>query len=231
LIDPHNFTKFDRTEAELEEMFIFSVAVAGKTAVVIAEKVDRFLWLCRQKVAKWLMKSRLKARVLDFGPFRLLRCLRAEGRYSGRDEITPLLKKAKVGKYTLLGKALHQIAEESYEGRLDIRTAKVQQLESIYGVGPKTARMFVMHSRPDQRVAALDTHILAWLREQGYKAPKSTPSSPRQYALLERVFLDYADSAGMSPADFDLKIWKERTRVGKRKGSKKALTAAKETAQ
>lgn len=32
MIDPNNFTNYGRTDHELEEMWLFSVAVAGKTA-------------------------------------------------------------------------------------------------------------------------------------------------------------------------------------------------------
>jgi thermostable 8-oxoguanine DNA glycosylase len=65
----------------------------------------------------------------------------------------------------------------------------------------------VLHSRPDQQIAVLDTHILKWLREQGYNVPKATPPKAR-YTIIEKDFLTECDKAGKTPAELDLEIWK-----------------------
>ena len=63
-------------------------------------------------------------------------------------------------------------------------------------------------------MAALDTHILSWLRERGHDAPKSTPTGAK-YAELEQVFLGYCAAAGRGVAEMDLEIWNARTRFKK----------------
>jgi thermostable 8-oxoguanine DNA glycosylase len=72
-----------------------------------------------------------------------------------------------------------------------------------------------MHSRPNQRIAVLDTHILHWLRDQGVAAPKTTPlKGSKKYKDLELTFLTLADKLGEDPAILDLRIWNEYSRNG-----------------
>lgn len=110
------------------------------------------------------------------------------------------IKESRLGQYNRLAKAF----QESLN--YNLRTCSVQDLEQISGVGPKTARMFVMMTRPNQRLAILDVHILRHLRENGIKAPKNTPSG-KQYQRLESEFLGLVDCSGMTPAEYDLHIW------------------------
>ena len=112
-------------------------------------------------------------------------------------------KFARLGQYTRLNRCF----EESLS--LDLRNDPVEAFEAIHGIGPKTARMFMMHSRPNQRLAALDTHLLKHLKANGYEVPKATPSSTKQYRSLEIAFLELADKAGQSAAEYDLMIWKK----------------------
>ena len=90
---------------------------------------------------------------------------------------------------------------------LNLSSCSIEDLERVVGIGPKTARCFVMHSRRGARHAGLDTHVLKYLKSRGVDVPKSTPTG-RRYAELERIFLDMADESGKSPAEFDLEIWK-----------------------
>ena len=95
----------------------------------------------------------------------------------------------------------------AHVGQLDLRTVTVPELESIKGIGPKTARFFVMSSREGVQHATLDIHILRWLVEQGVECvPGQTPTG-KTYARLEQEFLDRVPS-GLTPAEFDLVIWK-----------------------
>lgn len=212
MVDPHNVTKFDRTEGELEEFALFTVAVAGKKAVMISEKLDRFLWLARSRVARYFRKElRIAQRVVDWTPFKLIRTLDHITQFSGEgDEMLSLMKKVKLGKYSLLVEAFRQLAF----GHLNLRTCPCSALESIPGIGFKTSRFFVLHSRPGQNdIAVLDTHVLHFLRDQGIPAPKSTPSSPATYARLESQFLKLAKASKRSVADFDLEIWRKYTKT------------------
>jgi hypothetical protein len=188
MIDPIEVTKFDRTDVELQEWWLFSLVVAGKTAATQARLLDGFL------VGLPPGES----------PF-------AQIRVTTDDELFRHMKAARLGQYGRLARAFR----ESSTIALDWRTCPVAALEAIYGVGPKTARMFVMHSREhDQRYAALDTHILKFLKDKGVPdVPKATPGSPIQYRRLERIFVQHAEEAGMGVADFDLHIWKRYARL------------------
>lgn len=78
---------------------------------------------------------------------------------------------------------------------------------TIRGVGEKTSRYFLLHSRRDcGRIAVLDTHILKYLRHLGHIVPKGLPKGAG-YARLEALVIAAADSAGMSMPDFDLAVW------------------------
>ena len=109
----------------------------------------------------------------------------------------------RVGQYTRIEAALMQSL------KLNLDSCTVNDLTSIHGIGPKTARFFLLHSRKDVEVAVLDTHVLKWLKQWfDVKVPKATPSGDR-YLELERVALCFMKSEfpGMSIADADLLIW------------------------
>lgn len=181
MIDPTDVIKYDRTHAELEEWWLFSLIVAGKTAATQAKLLDAFL---------------TENGTEGDSPYDVIRRLVATGTLDMR------MREARLGQYTRLTRSFSESLI------LDLHTCTVEQLEAIHGVGPKTARMFLMHSRPDQRYAALDTHILKHLGTYGYTVPKSTPTGAK-YRELEEAFLKLADDAGMSPSEYDLMIWKK----------------------
>ena len=114
------------------------------------------------------------------------------------------LKAHKLGQYKRLEKAFRGILV--FKNKLDKVSA--EDLECIDGIGPKTSRFFLLHSRPNLRVAVLDTHILKFLNEKGYKVPKATPSDKKKYRKIELDFLSECDKAGKNVADMDLEIWK-----------------------
>lgn len=178
MIDPYDITKFDRKVFELEEFWIFSICVANKEAIRIADIVHKLV----------------HCDVIT--PFDVIRMYLNEG------VLMDKLKYFRVGQYNRIYKALKQTVETDF----DVKNATIEDMEAIHGVGPKTARMFIMHSRPNQNVAALDTHILKFLRAKGYEAPKSTPSG-KKYRELEEAFVSEAKKINMTPADLDLYIW------------------------
>jgi len=92
---------------------------------------------------------------------------------------------------------------------LDLATCTLEELMSVHGVGQKTARFFLLHTRPDCQCAVLDTHILKWLRDNQVDAPQNTPTSVKQYLALEKQFLFLAreNFPFMSIADIDLTLW------------------------
>jgi thermostable 8-oxoguanine DNA glycosylase len=178
MITPTSITNYNRTQAELEEFLLFAILVAGKTAKTQAEKLEKFLLECNEPF-EWIEK-------LDKNKILML-----------------VMKNHKLGQYKRLEKAFRGILQ--FKGRLD--TVTLEELESVEGIGPKTARFFLLHSRPNQKVAALDTHILKFMSEKGYKVPKSTPSK-KKYGQIEKDFLTECEKAGKDVAEMDLEIWK-----------------------
>jgi DNA uptake protein ComE-like DNA-binding protein len=49
----------------------------------------------------------------------------------------------RMGQYVRIQRAINESAE------LDLRTATLKQLESVHGIGPKTARFFLLNTRPN----------------------------------------------------------------------------------
>jgi thermostable 8-oxoguanine DNA glycosylase len=198
MVDPFNVTNYARTSRELEEFLLFCMAVAGKTAVVTARALDRFL--------KDIHKEHLESTKLCGGNSLPLSIICNMSRW----ELEKAIEKSRLGKIRLLTKGYHELAEHD---AAYWRGATVGQLEKVHGIGPKTARFFLLHTRRDARVAVLDTHMLRHLRRRDPKCPRTTPQSSAAYTMLERRVLKMADRAGMTPAEFDLMIWKKYTRT------------------
>ena len=184
LVDPSDVIKYDRTVPELELWWLFSCVVAGKTAKTQARLLNNFL------------NSLDAPSHHPESPFRRIQKAVREGKLLDK------LKESRLGQFTRLNR---QFTESLM---LDLRTCQIDDLEAIHGCGPKTARMFLMMSRPKQRVAALDTHVLKHLRENGVAAPLATPSAGPTYRRLEEEFLKLADAAEMEVSDYDLMVWK-----------------------
>jgi thermostable 8-oxoguanine DNA glycosylase len=185
-INPKKITDFNRTKADLELFAIFAVCVAGKKAQQTADKVnDHF------RDTETPTK-----RLTPFETIKSLVKIRVFGAY---------LQMAKVGQYKRIYRALRDLAESG----IDLKTCTVEDLEAIHGIGPKTSRFIIMHSRPNQRLATLDTHILRWMRDQGIDTPKATPQSKKLYKKLEQKFLTLCDKCAILPSQLDLKIWKQ----------------------
>ena len=192
MIDPTKITNFNRTEAELEEFLMFAILVAGKTAKTQAKKLDQFLSTAK----KFGLPS-------DTTPLQYLDYL-ARSNY-----LSSVMVNCKLGQYNRLETAFRGVL--TFKG--DLKKITAQDLESVKGIGSKTARFFILHSRPDANVAVLDTHILKWMSEQGYKSiPKATPPK-KKYAEIENLFLQEAIRHQMTPADLDLRIWKSYAKV------------------
>ena len=183
MIDPFKITNFKRTDEELEEFWLFCLCVAGKTAAIVAKLHNDFLTGTRYQGS----------------PFTKVQKMAKNG------VLLDNLKRARLGQYGKLVKSF----TETVNANLDLRKCTFKDLEEIHGVGPKTSRFFLLHSRPNQKIAVLDVHVLAYLKTKGYDVPKTTPDKKR-YAEIEQMFLAEAKKQKLSIADFDLKIWSER---------------------
>lgn len=183
MIDPSNITNYNLTDYELEEHLIFWVLAAGKNGTTAAKLLEKLLY---------------KLGGLKGSPFEKIR------RYSIIGNLAQLMQLCGIGCYNNKSRTLIELANAG----LDLSACLAADLEKIYGIGPKTARCFLLHSREGVRLSGLDTHMLKHLREAGVEdVPKSTPSSKKKYMILEQEVLRLADEAGMSPSGFDLMIW------------------------
>jgi len=184
MIDPFNITKYDRTEFELQEFALFCISVAGKQASSTAKRLEKLL-NCSDG---------------NF-PFEKIKNLISKNRL----EIE--LRNCSFGQYSKLIKAFRGLVETN----LDLKTCTIDDLEKIHGIGAKTSRYLLLHSRPNMEIACLDTHILRYLKQLGHNVPKSTPTGSR-YKKIERIFLEHARELKKDPAELDLEIWSKLTR-------------------
>jgi thermostable 8-oxoguanine DNA glycosylase len=179
MIDPVYITNFNRTIPELEELWIFCILVAGKNAKRTARAVDAFLKL---------ESGRAK-------PFSKIQRMINDG---------TLIKNLKIvgaGQYSRISRAL----QESLS--LNLKTATIDELEAIHGIGEKTSRFFVLHSRKNVELAVLDTHLKRYVVDQGrWNVIRGQGS---WYKQIEQVVLEMAKEKKMTPADFDLFIWRK----------------------
>jgi len=174
---------------ERQARLIYALIVAGKSAKFADRKT------------RDLLTPRKKGEL----PFNLLKRLKEEGR------LTERLVTVKTGNYYKLTTAFEYLAKNWKS--ISLETCSPQDLEKIPGVGPKTSRFFIMWTRPEEKYAALDTHVLRWLRAQGYLAPFSTPTTTKSYAKWEEIFLKEAVKRKMKPSELDAQIWEEGSRT------------------
>ena len=167
--------------AELEYKLLYSMIVAGKTAAFADAATYRFCGNRRP----------------GYSPFDVVRC------YLVDRTLDRCLRLARTGNYAKLKRGFAALVR----AKLDLATCTVADLERIHGIGPKTSRFFMLWTRSGARYAALDTHVLKWLRYLGHRAPYSTPQSSMRYAALESIFLAESDRRQLSPRQLDSKIW------------------------
>jgi hypothetical protein len=195
MIDPCNVTNSSRSHAELEEFLLFGIVAAGKNADQQATKLEGFLG--------------------GRSPFAFIGRSDREGRLEER------LKAVRLGKYTLLVRSFRELAASG----IDLRTCTWEELTRFPGIGLKTAKFFVLHTRGGEMHAVLDTHVLGWMRDRWKPAsgrppsvPGHTPQDPAAYRFWETVYFGMVaahrhasgNPAAVDWARFDLDLWKER---------------------
>ena len=179
---------------ELEGKLIYAIIVAGKTADHADRTTRTFL-----KIGLEMLPD--EARQSAPTPFGIVRRL-------SKEQLRQALERARTGNYAKMELAMAQLTERD----INLRTCSPEELEEIHGIGPKTSRFFIAWTRPGAMHAVLDTHILRWLRRNGYPdAPFSTPP-PKHYARWEKVFLAEAKKRGKTPRQLDEEIWTSSTR-------------------
>jgi thermostable 8-oxoguanine DNA glycosylase len=186
MIDPKNITNYNLTEWQLQEHILFWVCAAGKNGVTAAKCLDKLLTALASK----------------HGPKAPFDLIKDEIWCHTRESLFKHMKESGIGCYRNKAVTFMQLAFSS----VNLANCSVEALENIYGIGPKTARCFIIHSRPNQKYAGLDRHILHWLRDQGYTVPKSTPN-PTKYKQIEQWFLAEVEKSGKTVSELDLEIW------------------------
>lgn len=183
MITPELITNFNRSTTELEEFLLFGICVAGKKSSEVAPKINSFC------------DSLCDADDEPLSPFEGIRQL------VWADLLEERLREFRLGCYNDLIRAFWDILF------LDLRTCTVEDLEACHGIGPKTSRFFVLHSRPNQKHIVLDTHLLKWVRSVGIEAPKSTPTTMKSYLRIEARVIEFLGNKVKDFADFDLTKW------------------------
>jgi thermostable 8-oxoguanine DNA glycosylase len=187
MVNPEKITNYRLTDSQLEEHILFWVCAAGKNGRTAAKSLNKLLKMVCGPLGGPMHGVFVASNLYD---------------------LPDLMRACGIGCFNNKARTFTELATEVLGGRLNLRTCSADDLEKIYGIGMKTSRCFIMHSRDNARCAGLDTHILKYLKAEGIEnVPKSTPGSKKQYKRLEQEFLRLADEQGKQPATLDLEVW------------------------
>lgn len=182
MINPSNITNYNLDDSGLQEVILWWILAAGKNGTTASKCLDLFL-----------SKHRSNTKEAPFD---------AVNKVYSKFSLALEMKKCGIGCYNNKARSWAALVHSN----IDLKKCTLSDLESIPGIGPKTARCFLIHSRKDQNYAGLDTHLLKFLRLVGHDAPKSTPTK-NKYNHLEKEFLGLVKKSGRTVAQFDLIIW------------------------
>ena len=181
-VDPFAITDHFRGRHDLELLAVFCSCVAGKKATMISGMVETLFSACDHSGT----------------PFERLLSMERSGSLDAN------LRRARLGKYAVLNRGLPALARFDEQA---LRTCPPEALEEIPGIGMKTSRFFILHSRPDARVGVIDTHVLKYLRAAGVNGVPDTIPTGREYLRMEAAFMAEADRLEVPMAVLDLRIW------------------------
>jgi thermostable 8-oxoguanine DNA glycosylase len=179
-----------KNENERQYLLAFLILVANKPAKRAEYALDTLL--SRGKAVRDEELHSKKAT-----PFELLKIV------DGAFGLEPLLHSTGIGYYKVKAKGLRYLANS----KMNLATCSYEDLLEIPGISHKSASLFLMYSRPNERRASLDTHILRWLKNRGYDVPESTPGSRRRYEEIQAYFIQEADARGMTCKELNASIW------------------------
>lgn len=191
-INPKEITDLNRTTPQKEKFLLFCVLCAGKSSDVMAEKLEQLLEplkQCRWTPLKYLVNLLVNRRLRE------------------------VLEQHKIGKYKLFTDFVTYVQKWNYATHptYNITDMKRAGLVLAPGISYKTASLYRMHCFGD-KIACLDTHVLRWLRNEGFKGvPKASPSNWDTYRHWENVFLGECYKRDVEPNHFDLDLWKQAT--------------------
>ena len=193
LVDPKKITNFKADNRELELMILFWILAAGKNGVTAAQCLNKMLSYFAEEI-----NNNFPIPGENLSPFDIIQYIIDEY------DLASEMKRFGIGCFNNKAKSF----KELIKSRINLRQCTVDDLEAIYLIGAKTARCFLLHSRPNQKYAGLDRHVLKFMADQGIEVPKSTPNG-KKYRELEIKFLEMCDKVDKTPAEYDLEIWRE----------------------
>ena len=201
-INPKEITNLNRTTPQKEKFLLFCVLCAGKSSDVMAEKLEQLLEPLRGDRGDryWVPEARSPTKTT---PLKYLVNLLRSGR------LREVLEKHKIGKYKLLTDFVEFL--KPLVMHYEVTEMDRDGLVQAPGISYKTASLYRMHCFGD-KIACLDTHVLRWLRNEGFKGvPKVSPSNWEVYRHWENVFLGECYKREVQPNHFDLDLWKQAT--------------------
>ena len=202
LANPKAVTDFARDDFDLELFALFAVCVSNKNADQQSAKLAQFL-LMEPTAESPLDAVQL---MMKKGTLRENLVAAKLGQYDKR--LVPAFK-------TLTEINLRTVAWEDLMYTAGSKNGK-RAAKGVQGIGQKTAKFFVLHSRAQQRICALDAMILLYAAEQGYPdCPLVTPGDETLYKKIEAFVLDcfdrQAEAEGLTKAEryavLDLRTW------------------------
>lgn len=179
-INPDNCTCFNLDKYGLELHILFWIFAAGKNGHTASRCLNNIL-------KEYNKKTNLVS------PFEILKSI---------EDLPQELKRFGVGCFNNKSKCIKDLINKNF----DLESCSIEDLESVWGLGPKSVRCFLIHTRKNQQLAGLDRHVLRYLSELGHKVPKSTPNK-KQYLEIEKIFIELAKSVGKTISELDLEIW------------------------
>jgi len=181
VVDPSRPLNRSRDGEQLQLFWLLCIAVCGKNADMQARCLQNLLQDCSAYPLDWLL---------------------AEDR---QGKLESRLRASRIGQYTRLMGAIR-----GSQG-IVLAHAGVEDLERIPGVGPKTARFFLLYTR-NVRVAVLDRHVIRWLQQWFEGVPYPVPR--KKYRQWEDIVLWTMEQLfpGRMVEDVDLEIWTQGRR-------------------
>lgn len=179
-LDPDNITRFDYSHDELELNILFWIFAAGKNGHTAARCLNNLLDHWSKKAGK-------------IKPFEIIKSI---------EYLPSELKKFGIGCFNNKAKTVNGLIEKNF----NLEKCSLDDLESVWGLGPKSVRCFVIHTRENQKHAGLDRHVLRYMKSIGYDVPTHTPNKS-QYIKIEKMFIEHAEKIGKTISELDLEIW------------------------
>jgi thermostable 8-oxoguanine DNA glycosylase len=181
-----NMTYENMSDRDLQLRLIFSVVVAGKNAKFASNVLENLFGNIQQL------------------PFDLIQHWINQGILENE------LRLARTGNYTKFKKCFPELI------KINPKTATLEELEAVPGIGPKTSRFYHIWIGKQTKCAALDTHVLKFLGDLGFKVPKATPTG-QKYKDLETIFLNICEERHKTPNQLDSEVWQAYSSKDKHK--------------